>query len=102
MKLEFFSIDLEQILKYQILWNSAQEEAELFYADMTKLIVAFHNFAEAPKCGWIYRYTLFYILIAVKKHVKICAFIKHDFVTTKLRDFRFSHLLERYALSIGK
>jgi len=36
-----------------MLWNSAQEEVELFHADMTKLIVAFHKFAETPKYSLI-------------------------------------------------
>ena len=51
MKLALFRQIFEKILKYQISWKSVQ----LFQADrrtdMTKLIVTFRNFANAPETG---------------------------------------------------
>jgi hypothetical protein len=53
-----FSKDFRKILKYQISWKSVQWEPICFMraggrtdwqTDMTKLIVAFRNFANAPK-----------------------------------------------------
>jgi hypothetical protein len=54
MKLEFFRRILEKILKYQTSCKPSQWEPSYSVrmdrqTDMTKLIVAFHNFANAPK-----------------------------------------------------
>jgi hypothetical protein len=53
MTLEFSRQILEKHSKYQISWKIRPAGAELFHADgqtdMTKLIVAFRNFANAPK-----------------------------------------------------
>jgi hypothetical protein len=52
-----FSKDFRKILKYHISWQSVQLKPSCSMltdgqADMTKQIVAFHNFANAPKmCG---------------------------------------------------
>jgi hypothetical protein len=40
-----FSTGFRKILKFQILWKSGQAGGE---TDMTKLIIAFRNFADAP------------------------------------------------------
>ena len=53
MGLEFFSTEFRKILKYKILWKSVQRELGSSMrtdgrTDMTKLIVAFRNFANAP------------------------------------------------------
>jgi hypothetical protein len=46
-----FSTDFRKILKYQISWNSVRWEQMRTNGrtDMTKLIVAFRNFANTPK-----------------------------------------------------
>ena len=54
MKLEFSRHIFEKILKYQISWKSVQWEPSFSVrtdgpTDMTKLIVALHDFAKAPK-----------------------------------------------------
>jgi hypothetical protein len=53
-----FSTDFQKIIKYQISWNSSQSETSCSVrtdrrTDMTKLIVAFRNFANAPKNGYL-------------------------------------------------
>ena len=53
MKLEFSEQIFEKKLKYQVLSKSVQWDPSSMQAggrtDMTKLIVAFRNFADAPK-----------------------------------------------------
>jgi hypothetical protein len=45
-----FSIDVRKLLKHQISWNSVQGELSCFMrTDVTKLKVAFPNFAKGPK-----------------------------------------------------
>jgi hypothetical protein len=48
-----FSTDFLKIIKYKISWKSVQWEPSCFIRtdrrDMTKLIIAFHNFAKEPK-----------------------------------------------------
>jgi hypothetical protein len=56
-QLNFLWTDFRKILKYQNLWKSVQLEPSLSMrtdgqTDMTKLIVAFRNFANAPKNGY--------------------------------------------------
>ena len=47
-----FWTDFWKILKYQISWQSVQWEQSCYRrTDIMKLIVAFHNFAKAPKNG---------------------------------------------------
>jgi hypothetical protein len=51
-----FSTDFQEILKYHISWKSIQWElSSSMWTDtrtyMTKLIVAFRNFANSPKSG---------------------------------------------------
>ena len=53
-----FLTDFRQILIYQISWKSVQWEAICCMStdrrtDMTKLIVAFRNFANAPKNAFV-------------------------------------------------
>ena len=55
MKLEFSQQFFEKkILKYQFSWKSVRWEQTDGRTDMTKLIVAFRNFANAPKIVSIY------------------------------------------------
>jgi hypothetical protein len=46
-------MDCREILKYEISWKSIQREPSFPYGptDKAKLIVASHNFANAPKSG---------------------------------------------------
>jgi hypothetical protein len=44
-----FSTDFRKILKYQTSWKFVQSMRTDRQTDMTKLIVAFRNFAKAPK-----------------------------------------------------
>jgi hypothetical protein len=54
MKLEVFPTDYLKVLKYQISWKSGQWDPSCSMrtygqTDVTKLIIAFRNFANAPK-----------------------------------------------------
>jgi hypothetical protein len=56
MKLRFSQQIFRKMVKYQILWKSVQWESNCLMrtdrrTDMTKLIVAFRNFANAPNNG---------------------------------------------------
>jgi hypothetical protein len=68
-----FSTDFRKILKFQILWKSVPWEPSCSIltvgrTDMTKLTVAFHNFAKAPK-----------MTIQNVCHKKLCSLTKFKF-----------------------
>ena len=48
MKLEFVSTDFLEMLSYQVLWKSVLGGGMRTDRHMTKLMVAFLNFANAP------------------------------------------------------